>query len=319
MKINTSLLLIILFLGIGACNTDGSKGNAKTVITVFHAGSLSVPIKQISDKYMEINPGIKINLEGAGSVACARKITELDKPCDIMASADFRIIDELLIPDHTDMNIHFASNSMVIAFTDESGRYDEINDNNWMDILLDEEIIYGRSDPDSDPCGYRTIMSIKLAEKYYQKNDLAEAFVSKDMNMIRPKEVDLIGLLQSRVIDYMFIYRSVALQHGLKYIELPPEIDLSDSDYKDIYASVSVDITGSKPGESIRLSGSEMVYGITLLKDAPEKMAAIEFLNYILGNEGLGIIKDNGQKVLDPLIVNDMSVIPGDLRPVFND
>jgi molybdate/tungstate transport system substrate-binding protein len=320
MKIRAfAIYIIILSSGLSGCNTGGGNNSSRTIITIFHAGSLSVPIKEIADTYMALNQGIKINLEGAGSVACTRKITELNKPCDIMASADFRIIDELLIPDYTSMNIHFASNSMVIAFTEKSGRSDEIDENNWMSILMDEGIIYGRSDPDSDPCGYRTIMSFKLAEKYYQMNDLVESFLSKDRNMIRPKEVDLIGLLQSNVIDYMFTYMSIARQHNLRYIELPPEVDLSDPDYKDIYESVSVDITGNKPGEFITLYGSEMIYGITILNNAPEKEAAIEFMNYFLGPEGLGIIKDNGQIVLDPLIVNDTTVIPEKLKHVFND
>ena len=54
-------------------------------LIIFHAGSLSVPMKQIAQEYEKRNPGTKIYLESAGSLVCARKVTELKKPCDILA------------------------------------------------------------------------------------------------------------------------------------------------------------------------------------------------------------------------------------------
>ena len=64
-------------------------GKDESRVIIFHAGSLSVPLKQMEKAYEEQNPGIDIRLEGAGSVACARKITDLNRECDIMASADY--------------------------------------------------------------------------------------------------------------------------------------------------------------------------------------------------------------------------------------
>ena len=32
-----------------------------------------------------------------------------------------------------------------------------------MDILQRDDVIYSRSDPDSDPCGYRTVFTFMLA------------------------------------------------------------------------------------------------------------------------------------------------------------
>ena len=46
---------------------------------------------------------------------------------------------------------------------------------------------------------------------------------------IRPKETDLLALLEAGEIDYLFIYRSVAGQHGLKMILLDDEINLKSS------------------------------------------------------------------------------------------
>ena len=77
--------------------------------------------------------------------------------------------------------------------------------------------------------------------------------LSKNKDYIRPKEVDLVALIESNAIDYMFQYKSVAIQHKLKYIELPDEINLSDPCKNDIYKSVSLDVAGNKPGIKMKV------------------------------------------------------------------
>ncbi|NMC37885.1 MAG: hypothetical protein GYA41_06145 [Bacteroidales bacterium] len=55
---------------------------------------------------------------------------------------------------------------------------------------------------------------------------------------IRPKEIDLVSLVESDAVDYMFTYRSVAKQHNLRYIELPAAIILGDPGRNDFYSTV---------------------------------------------------------------------------------
>jgi len=131
-------------------------------LIIFHAGSLSVPIKQIAQEYEKRNPDTKIFLESSGSLVCARKVTELKNPCDIIASSDYFVINELLIPDYASWSIRFATNEIVIAYQEKSKHSKEINSDNWMDILMKKDVIYSRSDPDSDPCGYRTVFTLCL-------------------------------------------------------------------------------------------------------------------------------------------------------------
>jgi molybdate/tungstate transport system substrate-binding protein len=249
-------------------------------------------------------------LESAGSIVCARKVTELKKPCDILASSDYFVINQMLMPDYTDWSIRFATNEIVIAFLNKSKHSAEINSSNWMDILQKEDVIYSRSDPDSDPCGYRTIFTFMLAEKYYGKPGLTEKMVSKNKEYIRPKEVDLVALLESNTIDYMFQYKSVAIQHNLKYIELPSEINLSDPLKNDIYNSVSIDVAGSTPGSKMKVTGDYINYSLTVLNLAPQKKEAIDFLDFLLGPIGMDIFSKNGQKPIIPFSTEQPEKIP---------
>ena len=301
------MLLAIL---IRPLNSLSQSPAGKKELIIFHAGSLSVPVKQIAQEYEKRHPGTKILLESAGSLVCARKVTELKKPCDIVASADYFVINELLIPDYTSWSIRFATNEIVIAYQEKSKYSKEINADNWMDILQRKDVIYSRSDPDSDPCGYRTVFAFMLAEKYYKKPGLTEKMLSKNKDYLRPKEVDLVALIESNAIDYMFQYKSVAIQHGLKYIELPKEINLSDPSKNELYSSVSTDVAGSKPGIKMKVTGDYINYSITVLDNAPQKEEAINFLEFLLCPEGMNIFRKNGQEPIIPFCTEQSGKLP---------
>lgn len=284
-------------------------------LIIFHAGSLSIPMKETAEKYMQSHPDVKILRESAGSRMCARKISDLKRPCDIIISADYTVIDELLIPEHADWNIKFAGNEMVIAYTAESKRSEEIDSVNWFKILSDESVIYGRSDPDTDPCGYRAVFVIQLAGEFYNQPRLDDILLAKDKNFIRPKEVDLLALLETHDIDYIFIYRSVAVQHGLKFIKLPDEINLKNPDLSGHYKKAGIKVTGKNPGEYIVKTGAPIVYGLTIPGNAPNTETALEFVQFLLEKDkGMEILEKNGQSSLVPSPTGTYDRLPDILK-----
>ncbi len=317
-----SILLFISLTFTLACSNFQKKNENTTSsnsmsgdLVIFHAGSLSVPLKEISAAFMKEYPKANVLLEAAGSVECARKITELKKPCDVMASADYKVIDKLLIPEYADWNIKFASNEMAIVYTEKSKRSQDINKENWYTILLDKNVQIGRADPNHDPCGYRTVLVSKLAEKYYKQTGLAYRLLKKDDNNIRPKEVDLLALLESGNVDYIFIYKSVAIQHKLKYLVLPDEVNLKKTEFSNLYSTVSVEIAGKKPNETITQIGEPMVYGVTIPKTAPHPALAAAFIKFLLAKEkGMVIMEKLGQPSIVPAPTDSYYHIPEDLR-----
>ena len=317
MNIVKKLSILLLLSGIlfVSCNEKASKQEKNRELIIFHAGSLSVPFKEIARQFEKENEGVKVILEADGSRKCARKITDLHKKCDVMASADYSVIDKLLIPEFADWNIKFASNEMTIVYNEKSKYAGEINQNNWYDILLKNDVAYGRSDPNSDPCGYRAVLTCKLAEDFYKKPGLAEKISAKDVNYIRPKETDLLALLESGNIDYIFLYRSVAQQHGLKYIILPDSVNLKNPELKNYYQTATVNISGKKPGETITKKGAPMVYGITIPKNAPNPKLAEKFMEFLLtGNKGMKIMEKNGQPSMIPSRSETFDNIPNILK-----
>ena len=298
-----------------------SLGEISGNIVVFHAGSLTIPFAKMEEVFEARYPKVDILREGAGSRRCARKITDLKKPCDIMASADFTVIDQMLIPKYADWNIRFSTNRLVLCYTEKSKYANQINSQNWYEILSKKGVVWGHADPNADPCGYRSLMVLQLAEMYYRKPGLYQRLIdNRPRENIRPKSVELIVLLQTGNMDYAWEYRSVAVQHELKFVELPDHINLGNYRYDDFYRQAVVEVTGEEPGITIKKKGKSCTYGVTLLKDAPNREAAIFFLRYMLDPQGgLKILQEMGQPPFIPSRVPTAemkALLPAELQPL---
>ena len=307
-------LLLLGYSGLSAAELSGK-------VIIFHAGSLTVPLAEMEKRFEAEHPGVDILREGGGSTKMARMISEVGKPADIMASADYKVIDNNLIPKFAGWNVRFATNQLVLCYTDDSKYSDEINSDNWYEILQREDVSWGHSDPNLDPCGYRSVMVLQLAEKYYGKPALNDRLLAnRPKENVRPKSVELVNLLKTGNMDYAWEYLSVAVQHDLKYIELPDEINLSNYKHDDFYKQACIEVTGKKPGTFITKCGKSITYGVTMTKDSPNPKAAEAFLAYMLDPEGgLKILEDMGQPPYVPARVpsEDMkNELPGALKPL---
>ena len=296
----------VIFIVLIACSLIAVPLSAfaqpKGIVTMFYAGSLSVPFEKMEKEFEAKYPGVDLQREASGSNKAARKISDLKKPCDIMASADYKVIDKLLIPEYASWNIRFATNQLVLCYTDKSRYASSINAKNWYKILQKKDVVWGHSDPNLDPCGYRSLMVLQLAETYYKKPGLHDKLIAnRPKENIRPKSVELVSLLQTGNMDYAWEYLSVAIQHGLKHIILPDEINLGNYKFDSLYEKAVVNVTGKTPGSTMEIKGQSCTYGVTLIKNAPNEEAAVAFLKYMLDPKGgLAVLKDMGQPPFEP-------------------
>lgn len=235
-----------LVAGLAIGHFAWTPGVARTeTLTIFHAGSLAVPFGDVADEFESTHPNVDVLLESSGSGTAIRKITELERQADILASADYTLIPSMMYHDYADWYIQFARNKLVLCYRDGAPFADEINSGarTWYDVLRNENVTYGHSNPDDDPCGYRALMVCQLAQTYYydeagnfgltpdpnanglynaliQGTGMDQGRVGGIGEVVRSKSVDLIALLQSGDLDYAFEYQSVAAQHGVNYFEI---------------------------------------------------------------------------------------------------
>ncbi len=292
-----------------------SNAEKNSTIRIIHAGSLALVVKQAAEAYEKENPGVKILTEAWGSKDGARQITELKKPCDVYISADDKIIEAFLMPEYASWSIPFAGNEMVLAYTSKSRFAGQINGNNWYEYLSRPEVLTARSSPDADPCGVRAVLLMLLSDIHYNDPEISKVLLAKDQNFIRPKEADLIAMLEKNTVDYLYIYKSIAVQHDFPYVELPDEINLSNPDFSELYAKASFFTVGKTPDSKFEEKGSPIVYGITIPTVAENPEGAMDFILFFLNREKGGVILEkNGQNVLPPQKSRFYMAIPDELK-----
>jgi molybdate/tungstate transport system substrate-binding protein len=282
-------------------------------LIVFNAGSLAKPFSDLLKAFKAQHPDVAPAQENSGSLEAARKLTDLGKMPDVIGVADYGVIAKLLVPQYASWYATFARNSMVLVYTDQSVGAHEINAQNWWQILQRPGVRAGHSDPVLDPNGYRTLMVFQLAEKFYRQPGLAarlnRAFPPKYM---RPKEADLTALIQAGELDYSWSYASIARTAGLRYLDLPDEIDLSNPSLAAWYAKASVRLPGVGGKDSLEFPGEPIVYALTVPTRAPHPQAAAEFVRFVLSPEGKVIIRENGFTLLErPLVSGPGKPPPG--------
>ncbi len=330
-------IVCILLLFISTCVLGGCAGNTATnpepapeqavelegTVVIYHAGSLSIPFAALETEFETLHPKVDIQRTEGGSTKLIRQIVDLGDKVDIFASADYKPLEDELIPDFASWDALFANNSMVIMYTDQSKFAAEITKDNWYEILLRDGVNYGHSNVNDDPCGYRSVLCWQLAELKYEQEGLYQQLCDNcPEENIRPKSVELISLLETGGLDYAFEYESVARQHAaanpaFKWVELPNKVNLSDMENAEIYAQATLETTGSAPGETVTRVGEPIVYGITMPNSGENTELAIEFLKFFFDKEqGLKLLEDNGQPVLDPIVVNGEG-FPEDLNDLI--
>ncbi|WP_031515745.1 extracellular solute-binding protein [Desulfofalx alkaliphila] len=266
----------------------------KTSLRILHAGALRMPITQCAKLLKNTYPGLNIILEGHGSRACAKQVAH-GKKVDVLALADPMLFEELLVPKYVDKYYIFANDQIVLAYNKLSGESGAINADNWYHILLKDNITFGRSDDNLDPCGYRTLMVWQLAEKYYQSPKLFQKLDKKcSKEFIYPKSYDLASDVLVGKLDYAFSYLCVANQFGLKYVSLPEKINLSNPAQAKNYRQASVSLQGKKSGERVSITGAPIEFAVALPKNAENKEVAEAFLELILSKKGQHLLEKCG-------------------------
>ncbi len=291
------LILACAVLAV-ACGPRAEQPGEPKMLVAFNAGSLARPMRAALDSFAA-REGVQVQQESAGSLETARKLTELGSVPDVIALADEEVFPQLLMPDHVSWYVRFAHNRMVLAHTSRARGADAITGDNWWQVLLRDDVETGRADPNLDPNGYRTLLVLQLAEQHYAQPGLAKRLLrAMPARNVRPKEADLVGLLQAGEFDYIWSYESMAKNLGLNFVRLPEAIDLSSPADSARYATARVKVRGSG-ADSVEFRGRPIVYALSVPTAAPHRAIAEQFVRYLLSADGRRVLRSEGLDALE--------------------
>lgn len=291
---------MLLALGAAGCPSKERK-----VVIIFHAASLSRSLSGLEEKVEARHEDLDLRLEPSGSQVAARKVSELNRRADLVFVADWRVIEELLVPGHAEWQIQFAANELVLAHAEHSPFTETISADNWPELLLMPEVRLGRGDESTAPIGFQTLLLWELAEGNYGPGKVGEDLAGRLKAKVKKEHVvpdimELVVQLQARAIDYAFVFRSIAEEHNLKVVRLPDTYNLGSPSMEHIYSKAAVPVVLKTGAVPTRIKGAPIVYGVTIPKSAPNPAGARRVLEFLLGEEGRRILKRSGFRPLNP-------------------
>ncbi|WP_330632063.1 extracellular solute-binding protein [Halocatena halophila] len=222
-------------------------------VTILTAGSLQYTFEE------ELAPALSVPLEieAHGSATVARLVDSGQRDPDIVTVADGSLFEGVLTPP---WYVTFTSNAIVLAYNQDTsiGRsLTSVSVDRWYLPLLDGDHSLGRTDPDQDPLGYRTLFALELAARYHEESGLTDR-VLKSTRIV--PETGLLGQFEIGAIDAAFTYRNMATERGYEFVALPDAIDLSSPPAtRKWYSTVSYTLPS---GQTIQ--GSPIGYASTI-------------------------------------------------------
>ena len=313
MKKAIYLLTVFLLLAHQGCGPvppspqmvpKAEKTEKSSELVILHDISLAQSFKELAKSFEKSHPTIKVRLEGAAGLLVARKVSDMGRRADIVAVTDYRTIQRVLLPKLCEWYVCFAHDEMVVAFTQQSTRRDKIRSSNWFRIVTEKDVTMGLAEAATDPCGYRTKIVFQLAESYYRSKVRGKR-ISELLNnpprkpIVRPTTMELLPLLQTGAIDYIFTYRSVAEQQNLMYVRMKELLNLSAPHMVRFYRRAKVKIPANQAGgEATEQAGEPIVYAFTMMKECKNTKEARLFADYLIGPEGARVLALSHQKVI---------------------
>lgn len=241
--------------GLAGCGAASGRGRPTSLLA---AGSLNNALEY------GLRPAVDrpVRVEARGSAAVARLVAEGQRDPDIVSVADVALFEAPLSPA---WYVEFATNSLVVAYNpDTTGgrRVRAAGSDGWFRPLADEAVSFGRTDPDLDPLGYRTLFALELASDHYGLDENLRETVP-DRDQVYP-ETRLLGQFEAGALDAAVVYRNMAVERDLPFVDLPPQVDLGSPAYADRYASASYELPSGQV-----VTGGVVSYASTLRHDRP--------------------------------------------------
>lgn len=299
MKISFCHFILILFITIQVITCFSCLNNQDTIkthtVTVFFAACFS-PMMDALRTEAEQTLKIQLRTEVSGSQVALRKVTELNRECDLLMIADNFLFKEIA-SSHCPWRIDFAHDEVVLGVGIRAQHTDEA-EQNWIPVLLKNNIHLGRVDENLSPIGYRTLLAWRILENSGYP-DLMMKLKNKTEKVV-DHVVQLATLLKAGDVDYGFIYRTTCIQYDIRYISLDKKINFGNSDTDYSNATISLSRKEAERERHITFHGSPIIYSLSIPTNAPAKEKAVEFIRFILLSKTEQFIK-NGFLLFKPI------------------
>lgn len=328
----TILIIVIILIGLISAyfltqqSTSGSSSITTTLsgpLLIWVADAYTAEAQDLGNAFKNLT-GVNFAIKSAGSLTLARQIAQGGQVSVFMPVALEAASKDFLRDRYSGWVIAIAADQIVLAYSNSTlnnpfSRYliSLAQKGDWYDFfyyLTNGSVKVGIADPTQDPAGFRGVLSLELAGIVFANNNsqfFLNRIVQNNGNVSAAHAADLVNPLVAGQIQFLYIYKSAAIAKGLNYIQLPPQINLGDPKYADLYKQAYV-----KLPERV-IYGAPIYWYITIPKNATNYETAIQFLIFVVKNGGKYLIK-YGLTPLSPSFLYNSTQVPIEIQQLIS-
>lgn len=286
------LLLACLITGCGG--TDN--GREIRPLRIFTASGLMPALADLrEDSLREL--GIELLVEASGSQVACRKLNELGRDCDLIMLADSNLVATLLAG-KCSWRIDLAGDEVVLGVGVRAPGVSAAEED-WVPVLLGDDVRLGRVDENLGPTGYRTLLVWKLQEKRGSAG-LYDRLLKK-CDKVMDHVTRLTALLKTGEVDYAFVYRSICIASDIRYIELDRGINLGASDVDYSHATVTYEKLQAGSKETMTIAGAPITWTLSIPDRGADTATAQQFVRYLLTRKAKLLDRNGFRPLARPL------------------
>jgi molybdate/tungstate transport system substrate-binding protein len=257
-----------------------SRAFAEQIVTVLYAGSLVGLMERSIGPAFKQQTGDEFQGHAGGSQELAKQIKEGALRGDVFISADPKVnalLSGATNADQVKWYVTFAESPLVLGISPSSRFATDAKGKPWNEILMQPGVKIGRTDPAKDPKGALTVELLKKADK----PELAKSVL--EHSSVLPEEA-LVKKIQAGELDVGFFYSVETTDAGLTAIDLPAAIT------------------------------PKAIYTLTILHNAPNPGGGQRFVSFLLGSNGLALLKEHGLSLTRPQLTGPDPSVPPAIR-----
>ena len=233
---------------------------------------------------------------GQGSYALARLLAAHQLQADVFVTITPGPMEVLKQAGLVIGAVPVASTQMVVVYSPHSRFAADFaaasrGEKKWYEVLSQQGVRLGRTDPAIDPQGANVLLTLQLAADYYHQPDLLKTIAGAAQNPSQIfTEPSLMSRLEAGQIDAAIGYASAAQSHHLPTIALPDEINLSNPDLQKSWydrASIALD-----NGKTLRVQ--PLVFYAGVLTNAQQPQLGHDFVTFLQGPQGQALFREHG-------------------------
>jgi molybdate/tungstate transport system substrate-binding protein len=278
-----AFLATSLAAGCGSSSATSSKSDGSGPVNVLYAGSMVGLMQHVVGPAFQKATGHKFTGFTAGDKDVASQIKAGVHAGDIFMSASPTVNGTLIGPANDNLiswYATYATSPLVIGYKPNSKFAADLKSKPWYQVITEPGFHIGFSDPKTDPKGEKSVQAMNDASA---KNPALKKLVT-DTSSIFPEET-LVGRVQAGQLDAAYFYASEAAA-----AKIP-----------------TVPVTGESLGAT---------YTIAVLNKGPHQATARAFVSYLLGPNGLSLLRQDGFNLITPPKVTGSNV-PAGLKGVL--